>query len=631
MWTYIVRRLLTMIPTLFGVTVVAFLIMQLAPGDPLKNQLGVSGLAGRSTQTHEAYLLQKRQLKLDKPLILNFDYFRNYSEKVRMAAYYLGRTEKEIVGELPELAKVAATNGSGTPDEQQRLAFLRSLGIEQFDKRLADPVQHARLATAIRGFAQTFAEDVGIHGVLPAMEIIESPKANLKERIGAINALARMVVDPLTYTYARDPSAAQTPEIEAVWKTWWERALAADQKRDAAKEPPLYPPLSKERQEALEKRFEAILAAPDRQEMFRRLEFYDPDRFEPFQRADMRFFVGKLLGDTSLEAKAVAAAALAGYVGRPLTMDVPLDASEDDVRQVTENWQIHYRFHKDRYDPSLLARLWNIVADTQYANVAWRLVTFNFGRSALRTREPVGEMIWRAVIVTAPIMVFSELMIYLVAVPLGILCAVKRGQLADRLISFVLFVLYSIPAFVAGMLFLLFFAYGDYLKIFPMDGLHSEGASDLGIVGYTLDYLWHIFLPVVCLSLFSLAGMAMYARTSMLDVIGQDYIRTARAKGVSGTAVIFKHALRNSLIPVITLFANFLPAMLGGSVLIEYIFGIPGMGRLSWASIEQKDFPTLMALIYIDAILVMISILLTDILYVFVDPRISFEGQGKVS
>jgi peptide/nickel transport system permease protein len=147
---------------------------------------------------------------------------------------------------------------------------------------------------------------------------------------------------------------------------------------------------------------------------------------------------------------------------------------------------------------------------------------------------------------------------------------------------------------------------------------------------YLADYFWHATLPVLCLSLFSLAGLAMYSRSSMLDVIGQDFVRTARAKGVSEPRVILKHALRNGLIPIITLFSSFLPAMLGGSVLVEFLFGIPGMGRLSWSSIEQKDFPTLMALIFIDAIVVMFSILLSDLLYVLVDPRISFAGKGKV-
>ena len=130
---------------------------------------------------------------------------------------------------------------------------------------------------------------------------------------------------------------------------------------------------------------------------------------------------------------------------------------------------------------------------------------------------------------------------------------------------------------------------------------------------------------MLSLSIFSLAGLAMYSRSSMLDVVNQDYIRTARAKGLSNRSVIFKHALRNALIPIITLFANFLPVLLGGSVLIEVIFNIPGMGRLSYEAILEKDYNTLMAIIYVDGIIVMFSFLLSDLLYVVVDPRISFS------
>jgi len=115
----------------------------------------------------------------------------------------------------------------------------------------------------------------------------------------------------------------------------------------------------------------------------------------------------------------------------------------------------------------------------------------------------------------------------------------------------------------------------------------------------------------------------------MLDIVNQDYIRTARAKGLSGRSVILKHALRNAMIPVITLFSSFIPAMLGGSVIVEVLFGIPGMGRLSFMSIEAKDYNMMMGLIYIDAIVVMLSILLSDLLYVLVDPRISFgKSEG---
>jgi ABC-type dipeptide/oligopeptide/nickel transport system permease component len=309
-------------------------------------------------------------------------------------------------------------------------------------------------------------------------------------------------------------------------------------------------------------------------------------------------------------------------------VDVPIDADSQQVNEAAANWVAHFEARQNSYEPSLPKKLWYIVGDTQYAHMVWRLVTFDFGRSALKTREPVSHKIWDALVVSAPLMVMAQLLIYAAAIPLGIICAVRRGRFADRAISLVLFLLYSIPAFVAGMLLLLFFCYGDYLKWFPMERLHSDGADSFPLPQYLLDYLWHATLPVVCLSLFSVAGLAMYARTAMLDVIAQDYVRTARAKGVPEWKVILKHVLRNGLIPIITLFANFLPALLGGSVLIEYLFNIPGMGQLSFSSIEQKDFPTLMALIYIDAIIVLVSILISDLLYIVVDPRISFSNQG---
>lgn len=604
MWTYIVRRLLVMIPTLFGVTIVSFCIMQLAPGDPLLSQLGTTGAAGQSSQTREAFLIQKRDLKLDKPLILNFNYFRDFEPQVRVAAHYAASTQEDIVQELPKL-----TDETDDSQQQARLRFLRSLDIEDFDKRLADPKQHARLAKAIHGFVQIWCEDTGMHGVPPSIELLRDPETSLETRIGVIRSLNSMVVDPFRYTYSHDPSPEETPGVVSAWSTWWARAK--DQ----------FPEIGDARRANLQERFDQLAAETSRSALF--------EAMENFQRDDMRFFAEQLLGNSTLREKVVASLALRLYIGKPLRTDVPRDADQELVDQVAENWFAFFEPRKEEYEPGFLASTWYIVGDTQYAHMVWRLITFDFGRSALKTREPVGEKILDAVLVSAPLMIMANLMIYLVAVPLGILCAVNRGNIIDRMITLLLFLLYSIPPFVAGMLFLLFFCYGDYLKLFPMLGLHSEGAEHYGFFRYLVDYLWHAFLPVTCLSLFSLAGMAMYSRTSMLDVVGQDYIRTARAKGLSEPVVVMKHGLRNALIPIITLFSGFLPAMLGGSVLIEYLFGIPGMGRLSWESIEQKDFPTLMALIYIDAIVVMISILLTDLLYVFVDPRISFSSQGQ--
>ncbi|HQF14719.1 MAG TPA: ABC transporter permease, partial [Thermogutta sp.] len=463
-------------------------------------------------------------------------------------------------------------------------------------------------ARAISIYVQVFCEDLGWHGVGPAIAHLQDPATDRQIRIGLIHALNSMVVDPFVFTYSSRPTDKETPYVVAAWRLWWERAEATAR------------PLSQEDRAELEARFHA-LCQMSQNELLEELDYLDPET--------VRFYAEKLLGDASLQERFVASLALRRLVRQPLRLDVPLNALDTVLQEVIRNWSEHYQIYRSRYEPSLAARLAYIFTDTQYAHMVWRLVTFQFGRSATKTREPVATKIWNAVVVSAPLMLMAELVIYFIAIPAGIIAAVKRNTLIDRSISLALFLLYSIPSFVAAMLLLLFFCYGDYLKWFPMIGLHSPGAENFSWPRYLLDYLWHAFLPVMCLALFSLAGLAMYARTSMLEVISQDYIRTARAKGLSEFKVIFKHALRNALIPILTLFSNFLPALLGGSVLVEYIFGIHGMGRLSWESIEQKDYPTLMALIYIDAIIVLVSILLTDILYVLVDPRITFSARGE--
>lgn len=605
MWTYVIRRIVAMIPTLFGVTVVSFCIMQLAPGDPLMIQAGSAGGAGESTQTREAFLVQKRDLKLDKPLVINLNYYRDFASPMKSAAYFEARSIDQVREDVAVLAK--ATD----PESAARLGFLRSLKIPDFDSSLTNPEKYGALARKIQTWVQIFCEDTGAHGVPATLALLEAPDGDLHQKIGAIRCLSRMVVAPFVFTYSSHPSEAETPKVVSAWKEWWRK----NEKK--------FPPLNDDRRAALERKFAPLARELDRSTLFTRLEEAG------FDRDDMPFLAGKLLSSASLPERFVAAVTMKLLVAQPLRMDVPIDARPEAVADVAENWRVHYESNSAEYHPSALTRTARVLADTQYAHMVVRLATFNFGRSALTTREPVSERIWAAVKVSAPLMLLSQALIYLIAVPLGVVCAVRRGRTADYVISLVLFMLYSMPSFIVGMLCLMALCYGKPFKWFPMLGLHSEGAAGMTWSTWLLDYGWHSILPVICLALFNLAGLAMYSRSSMLDVLGQDYIRTARAKGVREFHVIFKHALRNGLIPIITLFSSFLPAMLGGSVLVEYLFGIPGMGRLSFYSIEQKDFPTLMALIYIDAIVVMLSILLSDLLYVVVDPRISFSATGE--
>ncbi len=606
-----------MIPTLFGVTIITFVIMQLAPGDPMLSRLSAEGNASESGE-HEAFLIQKRELKLDKPLLLNGRHFYDYEDDVRHAAWVRSLTEEQLVEELPHLAEAEDEKSVARAD------FLREIfhdlnatlpwESDKFTPRLMDPEKHERLAAAIRGNVQVWCENAGTYSVPAAMRLLENDDLSTKEKIGLIECINMMVVEPHKYTFSRDLDPAEEEPIVAVWRLWWERD-------------PGWPPLTDERRAALTADMEKMLAADSRAKLF---ELMEEMRDYSWQPNDKRFFIDRLLTeDAPLEEKVICANILKLYVANPLQMTAAHDASDEQVERTIENWQLHYQLKEGEYNPGTGGRLWSIIGDTQYAHMVWRLVTFRFGRSALPTRDWVSEKIWERVQVSAPLMFMSSVLIYLIAIPLGIICSATHGRMTDKLIAIGLFFLYSIPAFVAGMLLLLYLAYGDYIKIFPMERLHGDGAEHMGFVQYSLDYLWHATLPVLCLSLFGLAPLAMYARTSMLEVLGQDYIRTARAKGLPGWKVLYKHGLRNALIPIITLFASFLPALLGGSVIIEVIFGIPGMGILSYDSILNLDIPTVMALAYINAILVMVSILLTDLLYVFVDPRITFDGASR--
>ena len=602
MWTYILRRLLLMIPTLFGVTIVSFCVMQLAPGDPMLQQMGQGG---QSTQTRDAFLIQKRELKLDKPLLLNTRYFTDYSQPVASAAFFAGRSREEIAEALGPLQQ------SKQPADVSRREFLYSIGVDT--KRLADPKEHISLARGIEIRTQIFGEDVGQHGVPPAIALATDKDAPLKQRVGAIRSLNRMITNPFVFTYSATPLPEETPAIQSAWKTWWDRAQEE------------FPPIDPDRKAVLEMQLAEMAKDPTSEKLFEQLEQLDRD--------DMRFFAEQLLAPASPEQfpkQVVSAAALKLFVADPLRLDVPTDADAATVSEVATNWNVWYEPRRDQFQHDTLTGVGRMLADTQYGHLLWRLVTFDFGRAALPPREPVKEKIWNAFKVSAPLMVMAQLVIYFVAVPLGVACSVTRGRFVDRTLTAGLMLLYSVPPFVAAMWMLKYLCYEGSLEAFPMMGLESDNAQRMSFFPWLADYLWHAALPVTCLSLFSLATMAMYSRSSMLDVLNQDYIRTARAKGVSEWLVIFKHAFRNSLIPIITLFANFLPAMLGGSVLIEVLFNIRGMGYLSVQSIFQKDVPTLMGILYIDAIIVMLSMLLSDLLYVAVDPRISFEAREAV-
>jgi peptide/nickel transport system permease protein len=263
-----------------------------------------------------------------------------------------------------------------------------------------------------------------------------------------------------------------------------------------------------------------------------------------------------------------------------------------------------------------------------------KIATLDFGRS-YRDNRPVMERIWdptvriteRRLAVTLQLNILSMLLVYLIAIPLGIYSSTHQYSLADKVSTTFLFVLYSMPSFWVATILILFLGGGDYWHLFPITGISSLDAEQLPFFDWLLDRIWHLALPVFCLTYGGLAYVSRQMRAGMLETIRQDYIRTARAKGLSEHAVVFKHALRNSLIPIVTLLGFLLPAMLGGSVIIESIFTIPGMGQLGFDAILSRDYPVVMAIEVIAAFLTLVGLLLSDICYAMVNPTISLEAQ----
>jgi len=254
----------------------------------------------------------------------------------------------------------------------------------------------------------------------------------------------------------------------------------------------------------------------------------------------------------------------------------------------------------------------------------------NFGFSFGQMR-PISDILPEYLWNTVQLMLLAIVVIFGVGMLIGILQAVRQYSVADNVLTFLALFFYSMPSFWFALMLILVFSlkasqWGlpEWLQ-FPPSGMTQVGHEFLPLGSRILDRLEHLWLPVIALGIGNAAGVARYMRGSMLEVIHQDYIRTARAKGLGERTVIFRHALRNALIPIVTLLGLYLPLLLSGSVLIETIFAWPGMGRLIVDAIFQRDYPLVMATSFIAATMVVVGNLLADVLYAVVDPRIRVE------
>jgi peptide/nickel transport system permease protein len=256
----------------------------------------------------------------------------------------------------------------------------------------------------------------------------------------------------------------------------------------------------------------------------------------------------------------------------------------------------------------------------QYILWVGKLATLDLGMSFSQDRRPVADKIFERIPITIAINVISMILIMAIAIPLGVLSAVYRDSLFDRITSVFVFVGFAMPTFWLALLLMILF--GVHLGWLPISGIRSLNFEYLPPGVAFLDLIRHLILPVLLSAFGGLAGLSMYMRSNMLEVIRQDYIMTARAKGLSERAVIYRHALRNALLPVITILGLSIPGLIGGSVIFETIFAIPGMGQLFYMSVMSRDYPLVMGILFIGAVLTLLGNLIADISYALADPRI---------
>ena len=264
----------------------------------------------------------------------------------------------------------------------------------------------------------------------------------------------------------------------------------------------------------------------------------------------------------------------------------------------------------------------------QYLRWLKRMVTLDFGES-LRDHRRIIDKLKERIPVSVKLSGLSLLLAYLISIPLGIYSATHAYSTADRVTTIILFGLYSLPNFWVATMAIVYLGGGDFWNIFPVYGLATAGSVNWSWWQKLGDQLWHLVLPVTCLTYYTLAVLSRYMRVGMLEIIRQDFIRTARAKGLSERLVVYRHALRNSLIPIVTLMADLLPALIGGSIVVETLFSIPGMGALSYEAVFARDYPLIMAIFTLSAFLTLLGIFLADVLYSLVDPRIGYESRTR--
>lgn len=510
MTKYIFKRILLMFPTLFFISVIIFVVLNLAPGRPGGAQISGEGMQdSTSAEARESYRIFKEQFNFDKPALLNFRF---------------GLEKEDALVHILNLAdfRRPTCSEAGEP-----------AGCIEAD---AKPPSSAIIE------AQDNLEDWGEYVVPELLELAESHERLDVRRIAlsqlSVNSKRRLI---------NEYDKKQTPEERAL-----NREIAAENER-----------------------------------------------------------IGQW------------------KVG-------PEGTAEEVDQIVTQKWAPWFEERRARFEYEGAEVLEVLFLDTRFAKYWANLIRFDFGVSHVDKR-PVMDKIAEKVPYTLTINFLAILIAYFFSIPIGVWSAYRQNTTADRIVTAILFALYSLPSFFVGVLLIELLADGDPFGIFPTGGFVGsfpdwydpgetiQSVDEMTVAEEMLSVAYHIALPVFCLTYGAIASLSRYARTGLLDVIRADYIRTARAKGLGEPMVIVKHAVRNGMIPVLTLLGTMLPALIGGSVVIEYVFNVPGMGLFMFESIFARDYNSMMGVLLISTVLTLIGLLISDISYAIVDPRISFD------
>ena len=664
MWQYLLKRLALLLVTWFGIAVICFLMMMLAPGDPaaMKAQ---SLATGRSVTISEFVLRKNRELfYLDRPLFLNWRPHTRTRTTLEQLAGLRGKEKMERDDAKAKLVSIGAAGldlmvaelpaalERATRAREERRALLAGL---QGALGAGDAALRPQLQALSQALPQYLPRISGASGGAPTPE--ERARAWLVQRDVLLEQAEdelRALLEVLTAVAGSEapavPEGADPSARVAAWQAWWAKAApdcggpwvqttVAQWMQDGSilareDEPPGAPLQALDR--CGTRAAPALMAiykgaregSPEEQKAAWGLarvckKPWDLTTSEAERRAwEVEWEEKKGQLEAEAAEKGLSPEALARR------LKALGEQAEYVARQEREESELHryrwrdwwHRAEEQYVDFGPARQAVRAVTQTQFGRWMGRFLRFDFGES-YQTKRPVGDMLLERFPRTLLLEAISICLAYLVAIPLGIYSATHHGKLGDRVSSVVLFLLYSIPSFWAGAMLILLLTPAP----FPPFGFSSPDADQLSRGGQVWDVAWHLVLPVLVLTYGQLAYESRLMRTGMLEAVRQDYVRTARAKGLSEGVVIYKHALRNALIPVLTILGSTLPLLFAGSVIVETVFTIDGLGKLFLDAILQRDYPVIMANLVISALLTLVGYLLSDISYALVDPRIEFR------